>query len=90
MFQGQDLGGLWKESSPWQATTLFWPESCCNLACSLSRFLLVILDQEVGQPVPSTDTPGAQAPDSAHVLGRVAGTEQRDFRQAVRSRGAYL
>lgn len=88
MFQGQVLEGLWKESSPWQATTLIWPESCCNLACSLSRFLLVILDQEVGQPVPSTDTPGAQAPDS--VLGRVTGTEQTDFRQAVRSHGAYL
>lgn len=55
MFPGQDLGGLWKQSSPWQATTLIWPESSCNLACSLFRFLLAILDQEVGQSAPSTE-----------------------------------
>lgn len=87
---GSGSGRTLEESSPWQATTLIWPQSCCNLACSLSRFLLVILDQEVGQPVPSTDTPGAQAPASAHVLGRVTGTEQTDFRQTARSCGAYL
>lgn len=55
MFPGQDLGGVWKQSSPGQATTLIWPESYCNLACSLPRFPLVMLDQEVGQPVPSTE-----------------------------------
>lgn len=56
MFQGQDLGGLWKQSSPWQATTTSSGQTPgCNLACSLPRFPLAMLDHEVGQPVPSTE-----------------------------------
>lgn len=55
MFPGQDLGGPRKQSSPWQATTLIWPGSYCNVACSLPRFPLAMLDQKVGQPVPSTE-----------------------------------
>lgn len=88
MFQGQDLGGLWKQSSPWQATTTSSGQTPgCNLACSLPRFPLAMLDHKVGQPVPSTEsnelpTPRAQAPSSStHVLGRVTGAEQNRFQK---------
>lgn len=46
-------GGLWKQSNPWPVT--IWPDSACNLACSLPRFPLAMLDQGVGQPAPSTE-----------------------------------
>lgn len=82
---GSESGGLWKQSNPWLVT--IWPDSACNLACSLPRFPLAMLDQGGGQPAPSTEKvmsyhlPRAQVPASTLVLGRVTGAEQNRFQK---------